>query len=283
VAGDIISKHTRLAFRDQLGFWYNFDIAAEFGAAGIERAPGPLPSERHAMQVAFIEQYYRSVDFTDWTQVRKVLKVYEAVLLKLENAIASAPRRYKNSPQQERLEVLTSTLDRDGFQYENGVIAHKVPVTSLPMMHEAAAPLDVPELRRQLARISDAISKDPGLAIGTAKEVVETTCKTILHARKIAFDEGAELSELVKTVRRELRLLPEDVPSASKGADTMKRVLANLGTLAQGLGELRNLYGTGHGKTGKVKELSARHARLAVGSAATLATFLLETHEETGT
>lgn len=60
----------------------------------------------------------------------------------------------------------------------------------------------------------------------------------------------------------------------------MRRLLGNLGNVAQGLAELRNLYGTGHGRTGSAKGLSARHARLAVGSAGTLATFLLETHEE---
>lgn len=76
-----------------------------------------------------------------------------------------------------------------------------------------------------------------------------------------------------------LELLPDDVPSAAKGAEAIRRILSNLGTVAQGLAELRNLYGTGHGKTGSARGLSARHARLAVGCAATLATLLLETHE----
>jgi hypothetical protein len=57
--------------------------------------------------------------------------------------------------------------------------------------------------------------------------------------------------------------------------------LSNLGTIGNGLAELRGLYGTGHGKHGKTAELSARHAKLAVGAAATLATFLFETHKET--
>ena len=68
--------------------------------------------------------------------------------------------------------------------------------------------------------------------------------------------------------------------SAAKGTETIQRLLSNLGAVAQGLSELRNLYGTGHGKHGKAKGLFARHARLAVGAAATLATFLLETHED---
>lgn len=39
------------------------------------------------------------------------------------------------------------------------------------------------------------IEDDPSLAIGTAKELVETTCKTILHARKVAFSESADIGE----------------------------------------------------------------------------------------
>jgi hypothetical protein len=53
-----------------------------------------------------------------------------------------------------------------------------------------------------------------------------------------------------------------------------------LATVSQSLAELRNLYGTGHGKGGRTKGLSPRHAKLAVGAAATLAVFLFETHKE---
>jgi hypothetical protein len=58
-------------------------------------------------------------------------------------------------------------------------------------------------------------------------------------------------------------------------------MLMNLATIVQGSAELRNAYGTGHGKskTQARRRLRPRHARLAVGSAATLGTFLYETHE----
>ncbi|MDR3231671.1 MAG: abortive infection family protein, partial [Synergistaceae bacterium] len=38
--------------------------------------------------------------------------------------------------------------------------------------------------------------------------------------------------------------------------------------------------GTGHGKDGRSKGLSTRHARLAVGAASTFVRFLFETHIE---
>jgi hypothetical protein len=107
-----------------------------------------------------------------------------------------------------------------------------------------------------------------------------TVCKTILEQRRIEHPDDADIGVLVKEARKALGLVPESVPSAAKGAEAVRRLLSNLGNVAQGLGELRNLYGTGHGKVGATRGLSPRHARLAVGAASTLATFLLETHAE---
>jgi AbiJ N-terminal domain 3/Abortive infection C-terminus len=133
---------------------------------------------------------------------------------------------------------------------------------------------------QQITRMEAAVANDPALAIGTAKELVETCCKTILQARRIQFGKSADLPELVKLTIKELELTPDDIPDKAKAADTMKRLLSNLATITQGVAELRNHYGTGHGKTAGSKGLGPRHAKLAVGAASTLAVFLAETHNE---
>jgi len=48
----------------------------------------------------------------------------------------------------------------------------------------------------------------------------------------------------------------------------------------QSLAELRNAYGTGHGKGLGQTQLAPRHAALAVNASVTLATFLFQTHED---
>ncbi len=73
-------------------------------------------------------------------------------------------------------------------------------------------------------------------------------------------------------------LTPNDIPEQAKAADTIKRLLSNLATITQGIAELRNQYGTGHGKQATTRGLNSRHAKLAVGAASTLAVFLAETH-----
>ena len=88
----------------------------------------------------------------------------------------------------------------------------------------------------------------------------------------------ADLPQLVKLTAKELDLTPDNIAHEAKASDTIKRLLSNLATITQGVAELRNHYGTGHGKTADAKGLEPRHAKLAVGAASTLAVFLAETH-----
>ena len=152
---------------------------------------------------------------------------------------------------------------------------------SLSPLKEHAQVLNANHLAEQIRRLEASVESDPSLAIGTAKELIETCCKTILAERGKPVNGTPDISTLTKETFKELKLVPEGIPEAARGADVIKRLLSNLGTIGNGLAELRGLYGTGHGKDGSSKGLSPRHAKLAVGAASTLAVFLFETHKET--
>jgi hypothetical protein len=149
-------------------------------------------------------------------------------------------------------------------------------VSSLKIKFEKA---DTTYVVQQITRMETAVENDPGLAIGTAKELIETCCKTILDEHGVDVPKDADLSALVRLTCKSLSLTPDDIPEKAKAADVIRKILMNMATITVGVAELRNYYGTGHGKTAKAKGLQSRHARLAVGAASTLALFLLETHE----
>jgi hypothetical protein len=153
--------------------------------------------------------------------------------------------------------------------------------TAVGFAHEAAARIDSTHISQQLTRMEGAVDTDPELAIGTAKEFVESICKTILDERGVEHDKKDDLPALVKKTTKSLNLTADDISDTAKAADTIKKMLSNLGTIVQGSAELRNAYGTGHGKSKSQASsgLTPRHARLAVGAAATLGVFLFETHE----
>lgn len=143
--------------------------------------------------------------------------------------------------------------------------------------------LNAAHISRQLRRIESSVDRDPELAIGTAKEFLESMCRTILAERGQPVIGTPDIPTLNRLTLKELQLLPEHAHQHSKGTELIKRLLSNLATVTQTLAELRGLYGTGHGKDGNAMPIEPRHAKLVVGAAATLGTFLYETHRATKT
>jgi hypothetical protein len=275
---DVISKKTRTEFREYFVGTTLRTISEEFDAADVPFASDYSPPES-GQRRALVEQYYHAVDFSSWRDVQRVLRVYESVLTGLEERVKDSSWGDKDDNAEKKLAFLIRCLERDGFVYSDGQITATAHNPTVEELAETASGFDSKVLRQQIDIIRNAIEDDPDLAIGTAKELIETTCRTILTDYGLTVDVGWDVTRLVKEVRGVLSLVPENVPDSAKGAETIKRMLSNMGQISQGIAELRNLYGTGHGKDGQFKGLGPRHARLAVGCATTLATFLFETHE----
>ncbi|MBO1536743.1 abortive infection family protein [Pseudomonas sp. OA65] len=140
-----------------------------------------------------------------------------------------------------------------------------------------AEALDAGWMAKEIERLEHSIDRDPALAIGTAKELIETCCKSILTKRAIPFTKSDDLGDLTKKVAKELQLVPEGITDATKGADNIRLILRNLTQLTNNLAQLRGLYGTGHGRDGQHRGLQPRHARLAVASAVAFIDFVSET------
>ena len=139
--------------------------------------------------------------------------------------------------------------------------------------------LNAEYVTQQITLMETSIENAPHVSIGIAKELIETCCKSIFEERQVAYDKGWDLPKLMKETTKLLKLTPEDIPNEIKAAGSIKQILGSLSSVVQGISEIRNDYGSGHGKDGKFKGLQPRHAKLAVGAASTLAIYLLETHE----
>lgn len=122
-------------------------------------------------------------------------------------------------------------------------------------------------------------NENPTEAIGKAKELIESCCKTILEKENITIDKNWDMPKLVDETFKFFKIMPKDISEDTKGAKSIKQVLGNLKAIAQGISELRNLYGSGHGKSSSYTGLEPRHASLAVGSSVTLVRFLWDSYE----
>ena len=223
------------------------------------------------MRRGLVEQYYSRIDFGSHSDVEKLLLAYTEIVLRLERDIPGEAHNLKRR------------MKADGYGF-TGEQFTPLPNKQHPLVesiHELAVSLNLEGLEKEVFRLKRAANEDPPLAVGTANDMVETVCKTILEER-VGSSPSGDLPSLVHAVAKELSLLPESIPENAKGSDVIRRLLSSLNQVAQGLAELRNLYGTGHGRDGRFVGIQPRHAKLAVGAATTLSLFLLETHLERG-
>ncbi len=121
--------------------------------------------------------------------------------------------------------------------------------------------------------------KNPTEAIGKAKELIESCCKTILEKCHITIEKKWNIPQLVDETVRLLHITPYDISGDILGEETIKSLLGNLKVIATNISTLRNLYGSGHGKSNSYKGLEERHAKLAIGSSVTLVNFLWDSYE----
>lgn len=277
---EIISKKTRYEFREHFsGSYVLREIEAEFDSADIpldfDHEPGFIGARR-----SLVERYYHSLDLTNYSHARKLLNVFENVLSALESRVSADPDPERNPYPRKAFDNLRKWLIKDGFDYKGGRLVPRGSLPQLPQLKAAVIRADAAYLHQQIDRMDAAVGTDPWLAIGTAKELVETTCRTVLKERGVEADKNWEVPRLVKETAKRLRLSPDDIPNEALAAETVRRILSNLAAVAHGLAELRNPFGTGHGQHAGARGLKSRHARLAVGAAATLALFLYDTHAE---
>ena len=104
-------------------------------------------------------------------------------------------------------------------------------------LHRAALILSSSWMYQEIQRIESSIDSDPALAIGTAKELIDTCCKHIADRMSISLPANPDTPDLVKAVLKELKLVPEGISDQAKGAEVIKKTLRTLSTTTHGLAE----------------------------------------------
>jgi len=278
---DIISRNARKLFEDHLVSESTIrEIEAEFEAADIPKGI-PLTTSS-GVRRSLTQEYYAGLQWDSGTDVKKFLAVADYFVARVDVYGGLQHLDATNS-----LARFIQAMQKCGFEWQDG---HFILLSSDARLADTKAlahSLDLPHLGDHIRRIETSIDADPAVAIGSAKEMVETVCKTILTKRAsasgVTYSKEDDLNELGKKAFGVLRQLPDDIPDRAKGAKTIKTMLSNLRSVVQCTAELRNWYGNGHGREGDIKRgLSPRHARLVVGAASTLSWYLLETDRDMG-
>lgn len=152
--------------------------------------------------------------------------------------------------------------------------------TTFTMYGARAAIADgLTHIEEQVKAIELAVVENPGLTFDLAKAIVESTCKTILYERKIAFGANDDLPRLFKTLTKALPLLPNAASNEVEAHNSLNRILNGLHTALQGVCELRNACGfASHGSDGPRPPMESVQALLVAQSADAIVGFLHRVH-----
>jgi hypothetical protein len=115
---------------------------------------------------------------------------------------------------------------------------------------------------------------DPALLIGTAKELLESVAKFVLEELGYPTTASMDFGQLWHVARERLGVLPQQVDPDLPGAASIQAIHDSTWKIAQHTNTLRNLQGTGHGRTlpsGVTEELAV----LVVREATSVAEYML--------
>lgn len=259
---DLIGRTTRGIFRDLT----TSSTVGAIDAAFQDERFAPNPDCRYqdsSVRRETTQAYLEAVDWTDPAHVSRFLRVAERLL---------------HGWEAQHLTQFWQSLRRDGYDVDHvtGQISPRGPKLTIDSLSKITDPSAI---REQLDRIRRSANDDPALAIGTAKELVESTAKIVLIELGHPVDDRADLPELAKAAQLALGLHPTAVPSSDPdSSDGVRRILGAVTTIASGLAELRNRgHGTGHGPATARIGLRPRHAHLAVNAAITWCQLMLDT------
>lgn len=143
---------------------------------------------------------------------------------------------------------------------------------ALDAITTAIAGLELPEIIRQLDRLRRDLADDLPAAIGHAKELVESACKTILD--QTGPGAGSDFPALVTAALHAVGRHAQQVDQRDPDSQLLKRLFGALQSQLEAIAGLRNRVGTGHGRAGDVT-LDAPLARLVIGQTLQAVAYLL--------
>lgn len=134
-------------------------------------------------------------------------------------------------------------------------------------------------VNKQIRLMNQSIQSNPHLAIGIAKELIETCCKYLLKEKGITYERDWDILKLIKETNKIVELVPFEVENKEIAKAAAIKILSGFSSIVHGVTELRNSFGSGHGHDPNFKMINEVYIKLAVSAAGELVLFYLTIHD----
>ena len=217
---ELISTSTRGLFRSLMTDSTVGAISSAFQDEGF--APNPdCTYDDSSVRRTTTQERLESVSWTDPGHVARACRVFERLLIDWQDV--------------PYLQRFYDSLRRDGCSVDHpgtGLITPPTDNGSVRPLRSLATLTDPSAIQEQLDRIQRAIIDDPALAIGSAKELAESTAKVVLIERGRPVNDKDDLPALARAAQEALGLHPSSTAPGSDGSDAVKKILGAATTIA---------------------------------------------------
>jgi hypothetical protein len=221
---DLVSARTRSRFRDLATNSTLGEIDRAFEDEGF--APNVESTYQDSSQRRMrAQEYLETVNWSNHDEVARALRAMERILEGWDEDYVKgfwrllAQDGYKRNPDTRLLDIPIRT-------FSPGALSNLT---------------DQSVIRGHLNRIQRALPGDPELAIGSAKELIESTAKLVLDERGVSYDNDDTITALIHRAQEAIGLSPAKVASSGPdGGGSVKRILGGASSVAIGVAELRN-------------------------------------------
>lgn len=215
----------------------------------------PLCDEYKMSKGKSLESYIKDAEITELNKIKLLTDLFEYYELNLmDNDKDNNPEHFKKYEQtKELLNTLISNRE---------VINSKINI-------------DSKYIQEQITFINENIDKNPTQVIGVSKELIESICKTILKMKNIEYSKNDDMTNLLKKTFDSIELVKFAQSDEQDSIDkSLKKIKGGFCSLIMGISEIRNEYGSGHGKTSDFLALDVKYAKLIADSSITISSFL---------
>jgi hypothetical protein len=95
----------------------------------------------------------------------------------------------------------------------------------------------------------------------------------------VAIDSNWDIGKVVKENNKVLDFIPDRIKNREVAERAVLKILGGASSVIQGIAELRNNFGSGHGHEPKFEGLEKVYAKLAADASAELVLFYLKIHQ----
>jgi len=130
---------------------------------------------------------------------------------------------------------------------------------------------DIASIDLEFGRALSNVESNPREAVSAASNIIESLCKVYIADEGLDMPAKQDLKPIWAIVRKHLGFDPSLIEDQD-----LQTILSGLITIVEGIGALRTHASSAHGAGRKIYKLEARHARLSIHAAHTVALFVLE-------